>query len=247
MPIQRKNRTLDELREIKITPSVNEWAEGSVHIQQGKTQVICTASVSESTPPWLNRPGYGWVTAEYCMLPRASSSRIHRDRALNSGRTKEISRLIGRSLRSAVNLSRLGERQITIDCDVIQADGGTRTTSITGGFIALALALKHLKDQSLIPSLPLKYYVSACSLGLINKDIFLDLDYQEDKNCDVDMNVVLNNQDQIIEVQGTAEKNPFTQNQLSEMMNSVTKACQTLFKKQEEIIGEFFPNKQKEM
>ena len=241
--MKRKNRALDELREIKISPSVNEWAEGSVHIQQGKTQVICTASVLESTPPWLTKPGYGWLTAEYNMLPRSSSSRIPRDRALNSGRSKEISRLIGRSLRSSVDLSKLGERQIVIDCDVIQADGGTRTTSITGGFIALALALKYLQDQSLISSLPLKYYVAACSTGLINNDICLDLDYQEDKNCDVDMNIVLNNQNKIIEIQGTAEQHPFDQDQFFKMMDSISKACKILFQKQENLIGDFFPNK----
>lgn len=238
----RKDRALDKLREIKITPSVNTWAEGSVRIEQGRTQVICTASVSESTPPWLVKPGQGWVTAEYAMLPRSSSSRIHRDRALNSGRSKEISRLIGRSLRSCINLNKLGERQITIDCDVIQADGGTRTTSITGGFVALALALKHLKDQSLIPDIPLKHYVSACSVGLKNEKLYLDLDYEEDRICDVDMNLVLNNQDQIIEAQGTAEKNPFTRKQFNEMIDLVFKASQTLFKKQEEIVGSFFPN-----
>ena len=240
--MQRKNRALDELRPIKIIPSINEWAEGSVQIEQGKTQIICTASISESTPPWLVKPGYGWVTAEYSMLPRSSSSRIHRDRALNSGRSKEISRLIGRSLRSCIELKKLGERQITIDCDVIQADGGTRTASITGGFVALALALKHLKGRSLIPELPLKHYVSACSVGLKNKQFYLDLNYEEDKNCDVDMNLVLNNKNQIIEAQGTAEQNPFTREELSQMVDIVFKASKILFKKQEEIIGDFFPN-----
>lgn len=238
----RKNeRAKDELREVNITPHVNCWAEGSVEISMGKTKVLCTASVSESTPHWLNNPGQGWVTAEYAMLPRSGDFRINRERGFNSGRSQEISRLIGRSLRSAVDMQKLGERQIYIDCDVLQADGGTRTAGITGGFVALALAFKNLKERSVIKHIPLKNYVSAVSIGLINKEFYLDLDFQEDKNCETDMNFVMNEDLQFIEIQGTAEKQSFTTEQMLSMMKIAHKACSLLIEKQREIVGGFFP------
>ena len=179
--MRKKGRAKDDLRPLAITPHVNCWAEGSTEILMGKTKVLCTASVSETTPHWLNRPGHGWITAEYAMIPRSGDFRISRERGFQSGRSQEISRLIGRSLRSAVDMQNLGERQIYIDCDVLQADGGTRTASITGGFVALALALKSLQDRSIIKNIPLKHYICAVSIGLINGEIYLDLDSHEDK------------------------------------------------------------------
>ena len=154
--MRKDKRAKDQLRPVQITPHVNCWAEGSVEILMGNTKILCTASVSETTPHWLNRPGQGWITAEYAMLPRSGDFRINRDRAFNSGRSQEISRLIGRSLRAAVDMEKMGERQVYIDCDVLQADGGTRTVAITGGFVALALAFKNLKERSIIKSIPLK-------------------------------------------------------------------------------------------
>ena len=235
-----KGRAYNELRPISIKTEVNCWAEGSAQIHMGQTKVLCTASVSNKTPQWLNKPGYGWVTAEYAMLPRSGDFRINRERAFNSGRSQEISRLIGRSLRSAVDLSQLGERQIHIDCDVLQADGGTRTASITGGFVALALALKNLKDQVIIKTIPLKHYVCAVSVGLNNNKLYLDLDSKEDKLCETDMNFVMNEKNHFIEIQGTAEKQSFTKDQMLEMIDLAYKANTSLIQKQKELIDNFF-------
>ena len=240
--MRRDGRKPDELRALTITPHVNDWAEGSVEIRMGKTRLICTASVSETTPKWLNRPGCGWVTAEYGMLPRANDTRMGRDRAFSGGRSQEISRLIGRSLRAGLDLEKLGERQVQVDCDVLQADGGTRTTAITGGFVALSLALKHLKDKTLIREIPLKSCVSAVSVGRLKGKTLLDPDFREDKNCETDMNFVLNDKGDFIEIQGTAEKQPFSRNDLLEMMETAQKASGILFSKQTEIIGSFFPH-----
>lgn len=237
----RKDRKKEELRSLEIFPDVNYWAEGSVEIRAGKTRLICTASVSENTPPWLNNPGQGWLTAEYAMLPRAGDFRISRERAFSSGRSQEISRLIGRSLRSALDLKNLGERQIQIDCDVIQADGGTRTAGITGGFVALALALKNLKDRSIIKNLPLKNYICAVSIGLKDGEFYLDLDSKEDKNCETDMNFVMNDKNEFIEIQGTAEQNSFSKEQMLKMMEMAMKAGKLLIEKQKEIVGDFYP------
>ena len=239
--MRSEKRDYKELRPISIQAHVNCWAEGSAQISMGKTKILCTASVSETTPQWLNKPGHGWLTAEYAMLPRSGDFRINRERAFNSGRSQEISRLIGRSLRSAVDLSKLGERQIYIDCDVLQADGGTRTASITGGFIALALALKNLKDKSIIKNIPLKNYICAVSVGLNKQNIYLDLDSKEDKSCETDMNFVMNDQDNFIEIQGTAEKQSFTKEQMLEMMSLARKASAELIQKQKEIVDSFFP------
>ena len=236
--MRQNGRKPDQLRELSITPHTSHWAEGSAEIRMGKTHLICTASVLETTPKWLNKPGWGWVTAEYGMLPRSGDSRMNRERAFGSGRSQEISRLIGRSLRAAVDLKNLGERQILVDCDVLQADGGTRTTAITGGFVALSLALKHLKDKVLIQNIPLKNQVSAVSVGLLNGNILLDLDSREDKNCETDMNFVLNSQGEFIEIQGTAEKKPFSREELLKMMELAQKGCETLFEKQTEVTGE---------
>ncbi len=239
--MRENGRAKDALREIKITPHVNCWAEGSVEISMGRTKVLCTASSAETTPSWLNRPGHGWVTAEYAMLPRSGDFRMSREKGFNSGRSHEISRLIGRSLRSAVDLQNLGERQIYIDCDVLQADGGTRTAGITGGFVALALALKNLQERSIIKHIPLKNYVCAVSIGLIGRESYLDLNSQEDKNCETDMNFVMNNKSQFIEIQGTAEKDSFIEEQMLSMVKLAHKACSLLIEKQKEIVAGFFP------
>ncbi len=235
------NRKLTELRPVKITAEVLRYAEGSVQIDMGNTRVICTASVDPTLPKWLQGSGQGWVSAEYGMLPRSTHSRISREKAMNSGRTQEISRLIGRSLRAAVDLKALGERQIQIDCDVIQADGGTRTASITGGFVALALALNFIKSQGALPALPLKSYVAAVSVGLLNDGVLLDLNYEEDSACGTDMNFVMTSREEFVEVQGTAEGQTFTKKQMDLMAESATAGIRELFKKQAEIVGGFFP------
>jgi len=239
--VRSDGRKSTDLRPVRITPEVIRHAEGSAEIQMGNTRVICTASVEPGVPKWLMGSGEGWITAEYGMLPRSTHTRINREKAMNSGRSQEISRLIGRSLRSAVDLKLLGEKQITIDCDVMQADGGTRTAAITGGFVALALALKFLKDQRQINHLPLKNYVAATSVGILQSQLLLDLNYDEDSACGTDMNFVMTNQQQFIEVQGTAEGEPFTKSQMDEMSHLAYLGCQDLFQKQAEIIGSFYP------
>ncbi|MCB0419679.1 MAG: ribonuclease PH [Bdellovibrionales bacterium] len=234
-------RKYDQLRPIQLTTDIIRYAEGCVQIEMGHTKVICTASVDTSVPKWMSGSGTGWISAEYGMLPRSTHTRIKREKASNSGRTQEISRLIGRSLRAAVDLSALGENQIYIDCDVVQADGGTRTAAITGGFIALALALQFLKDQGEIKSLPLKNYVSAISVGWGLSGALLDLNYDEDSTIDTDMNFVLNQNNHFIEIQGTAEGDPFSGEAMQEMTRLAQKGCLELFKAQETIIGDFFP------
>lgn len=235
------NRRLNELRKVSLRPEIIRYAEGSVEIEMGNTRVICTASIDPMVPKWLAGSGSGWVTAEYGMLPRSTHTRIHRDKAANSGRTQEISRLIGRSLRAAVDLTALGERQIQIDCDVLQADGGTRTASVTGGFVALALALKFLKNQGLITKIPLKNYVAAISVGLLNGQALLDLNYEEDAACGTDMNFVINDANAFVEVQGTAEGSAFSKAQMDEMCAVATEGCRQLFEKQAEIVSGIFP------
>ena len=235
------NRKLNELRSIKITPEVIRNAEGSVQIDMGHTRVICTASIDPVVPKWLQGSGQGWVSAEYGMLPRSTHTRISREKAMNSGRTQEISRLIGRSLRAAVDLKALGERQVQIDCDVIQADGGTRTASITGGFVALAMALHFLKNQGALATLPLKNYVAAISVGILNSSLLLDLNYEEDSACGTDMNFVLTNRDEFVEVQGTAEGATFSKAQMDDMTLLATAGCRELFQKQADIVGGYYP------
>jgi len=235
------NRQLNELRPVSIRAEVIRHAEGSVEISMGHTRVICTASIEPNVPKWLSGTGSGWVTAEYGMLPRSTHTRISRDKAANSGRTQEISRLIGRSLRAAVDLRALGERQITVDCDVVQADGGTRTASVTGGFVALGLALNFLKNQGAFTALPLKHYVAAISVGLLNDKVLLDLNYEEDAACTTDMNFVLTSKEQFVELQGTAEGTTFSKAQMDQMTVSAQLGCAELFKKQAEILKGFFP------
>ncbi len=233
-------RTANQLRNITITPNVLKYAEGSAEITMGNTRVICSASVDMSVPKWIRTPETGWVTAEYGMLPRSTNNRMKRNQISSGGRSQEISRLIGRSLRVAVNLKTLGERLIHIDCDVIQADGGTRTASITGGFVALALALKSLKDEVLIEHIPLTCYVSAISLGILKNEILLDMCFEEDQKAQADMNIIFASNGQMIEVQGTAENKTFTRKQLDCALDMAWSACQKLFKEQKKIIGSFF-------
>lgn len=235
---QRKN---NEIREVKIEAEVLRHAEGSVDISFGHTRVICTASIEPKVPKWLQGSGEGWVTGEYGMLPRSTHTRMRRDKAANSGRTQEISRLIGRSLRSAVNLKALGERQINVDCDVIQADGGTRTAAITGGFVALALALKFLKDKGEIQEIPIINYVSAISIGLRGEETLLDLNYEEDFSCGADCNFVLDSEGNFVEIQGTAEGETMSRSCMNTMMDLATLGCKDLFTKQSQILGDFLP------
>ncbi|ALP51694.1 ribonuclease PH [Candidatus Tenderia electrophaga] len=212
-------RSPDQLRHIKLTRNFTKHAEGSVLVEFGDTQVICTASVEDRAPRWLKGKGQGWVTAEYGMLPRSTGSRMRREaQAGQGGRTMEIQRLIGRSLRAVVDLEALGERVITLDCDVIQADGGTRTASITGGYVALADAVQHLLDKRLIKRNPLYGQVASVSVGIYNGTPVLDLDYAEDSNAETDMNVVMNEAGAFIEVQGTAEGHAFRRDELDAML-----------------------------
>ena len=233
-------RKKDQLRSLKLTPEVSRYAEGSVQIELGNTKVLCTASVEQNVPKWLANTGQGWITAEYGMLPRSTHTRINREKAMNSGRTQEISRLIGRSLRSAVDLKMLGEKQIHVDCDVLQADGGTRTAAITGGFVALAMALNFMKQQKQIAHNPLRSYVSAISVGLWQHEAILDLNYDEDSACETDSNFVMNEKGELIEVQGTAEGKPFTQVQLMEMLGLAQKGCKEMMQAQAEWINSFY-------
>ena len=227
-------RKLNELRSITLTPHFSKHAEGSCLIQMGDTHVLCTASVEERVPPFLRNSGSGWVTAEYGMLPRATSSRVDREaaRGKQSGRTQEIQRLIGRSLRAIVDLKALGERQIKIDCDVIQADGGTRTASITGAYVALHLALTHLVDKKLLEEMPLRDSVAAISCGIYKSQSVLDLDYAEDSDAETDANFVLTGKGRLIEIQATAEQEPFEEEKLLEMLALAKEGVKTLTQKQ---------------
>lgn len=211
-------RAVDQIRNTKITPNISPYAEGSALIEVGGTKVICTASVEDKVPMFLRNKGVGWVTAEYAMLPRATNTRTQRETQRPSGRTQEIQRLIGRSLRAIVDTRLLGERQIYIDCDVIQADGGTRCASITGGYVALALACRKLMKNNIIKTSPIVSEVAAVSVGIIEQTSILDLAYVEDSEADVDMNIVCTGTGRFIELQGTAERAPFTREQMDEML-----------------------------
>jgi ribonuclease PH len=213
-------RQSDQLRPVTIDTQVNKYAEGSALIGMGDTRVLCTASVEESVPRFLRQTGKGWVTAEYAMLPRATSTRSVRESARGrlGGRTQEIQRLIGRSIRAVIDMTKLGERTIWLDCDVLQADGGTRTASVTGAFVALHLALQHLTQQQLITEPPISDFVAAISVGMLQGVPQLDLNYEEDSTSDVDMNVVMTGSGNLIEIQGTAEGKPFAQENLLQML-----------------------------
>jgi ribonuclease PH len=232
-------RPANELRDTTITPHYLMHAEGSVLICAGNTKVICTASVEERVPPFLRNQGKGWVTAEYGMLPRATSTRMQREASSGKvgGRTQEIQRLIGRSLRAVTNTQALGERTVWIDCDVIQADGGTRTASITGAFVALALALEKLRDRDVLRTIPLLDYVAATSVGIVDGEPLLDLAYDDDSRADVDMNIVKTGDGRFIEVQGTAEAMPFGRDGLMSLLDLADRGIQQLVDKQAAIVG----------
>lgn len=229
----------NELREIKFTTDVSKYAEGSVLVEFGDTKVICTASFEDKVPPFLKNTGTGWVSAEYSMLPRATQQRKTRDsvRGKIDGRTHEIQRLIGRSLRSVINLSALGEKTIWIDCDVLQADGGTRTASITGSFVALALACAKLKKEKLIKKFPLFDMVSAVSVGIVNDEYVLDLCYEQDSNAHVDMNVIMTGEDEFVEIQSTGEEKPFRLEQFNALLSLAQEGCKSLIEKQRAVLG----------
>ncbi|HBJ78566.1 ribonuclease PH [Fusobacterium sp.] len=240
LKLREDGRKVDSLREIKITKDFNLYAEGSVLIEFGNTKVICTASVSDKVPPFMRGQGKGWLTAEYSMIPRATGERNQRESAKGklSGRTMEIQRLIGRALRTAVDLDKLGERTITIDCDVIQADGGTRTTSISGGFIALALAVKKLMKDRVLFVNPIVSNVAAISVGIVRGTPMLDLMYTEDSAAEVDMNVVMNGKGEFVEVQGTGEEATYTRKELNELIDLAEVGIKEIIRLQNEIIGE---------
>jgi len=231
-------RAFNQLRNIKITPGYLAFAEGSVLIEMGKTHVICSATLDERVPPFLKNTGKGWVTAEYSMLPRATLSRTQRDSSKGSvnGRSQEIQRLIGRSLRAVTDLTAFGERQLIVDCDVVQADGGTRTASITGAYVALYQAFKNMKSMGLISSIPLKTAVAATSVGIIHNTMMMDLCYEEDSQAEVDFNVVMTDQDQFVEVQGTAENKPFPRDSLNSLINLAGEGIKQLFEAQKAVI-----------
>jgi ribonuclease PH len=229
--IRPSGRAFDQMRDIILETQVTRYAEGSCLAKFGNTHVLCTASWEKGVPGWMKGQGRGWVTAEYGMLPRATHTRGRREAAAGkqSGRTQEIQRLIGRSLRSVCDLKALGENQITIDCDVLQADGGTRTASITGGFVALSLACKYLVDEGVIPANPIQKQAAAISVGVYQDFPVLDVDYPEDSAGEADMNVVMSSDGGFIEVQGTGEERPLTRTELDEMLRLAEKGCNDLF------------------
>ena len=232
-------RTADQLRSIELIPNYSKHAEGSCLVKTGDTHVLCTASVEENVPGWMRGSGKGWVTAEYGMLPRSTGSRMNREaaRGKQSGRTQEIQRLIGRALRAVVDMKALGERQVKIDCDVIQADGGTRTASVTGAYVALHLALQHLVDLKLIEALPLTDTISAISCGIYKGTPVLDLDYDEDSDAETDANFVITGKGGIVEIQGTAEQEPFSEAEFLQLLELAKSGCTDLKAAQKNILG----------
>ncbi|MBU2514479.1 ribonuclease PH [bacterium] len=240
--MRNDGRQPNEARPIKIVTDFTMHAEGSVLIETGNTKVICTASVEEGVPPFLKGKGSGWLSAEYNMLPRSTTKRVKRERTKVGGRTQEIQRLIGRSLRSILDLEALGEKTIWIDCDVIQADGGTRSASITGAFVALVLALRKINGQ--FTSFPVQKQVAAISLGIVNETVLLDLDYFEDSNAEVDINIILTETKEIIEIQGTAEKKTFTRHKLTEILDIAETGLKNHFQAQLDVLnGHIVPDR----
>ena len=237
--VRSDGRAPDQMRPVIITPHFTKHAEGSALIDVGDTRVICTASVQEKVPPFLYKTGKGWVTAEYGMLPRATSERMEREasRGKQGGRTMEIQRLIGRSLRAAINAELLGERTVWIDCDVIQADGGTRTAAITGSFVALALALGRLYTDGMMSSWPISSFVGAVSVGIIGGTPLLDLNYEEDSKAGVDMNVVATDKGRFVEVQGTGESGTFSEEEMNALLALAKSGIARLIEKQREVLA----------
>src|SRR5438477_670728 len=242
MVFRSDNRAPDQMRPVNIVPDFISTAEGSVLIEIGNTRVICTASVEETVPQFLRNSGKGWITSEYAMIPRATLTRTPRESARGriGGRTHEIQRLIGRSLRAVTDLTRLGERTIWIDCDVIQADGGTRTASITGAFVALGLALQKLVEAGTLSAAPIRDYVAATSVGMVDGEVMLDLAYEEDSRAEVDMNVVMTGGNRLVEVQATAEQRPFDDEQLRRMLELARKGIGELVAQQKAMLRELF-------
>jgi ribonuclease PH len=240
MFFRNDNRRPDEIRPVKIIPDYISTAEGSALIEIGNTRVICTASVEESVPSFLRNSGRGWVSAEYGMLPRATLTRSPREAARGKvgGRTHEIQRLIGRSLRAVTSMEKLGERTILVDCDVIQADGGTRTASITGGFVAMGIAMQKLVQAGTLKAMPLRDFVCAISVGVVEGEVLLDLCYEEDSSADVDMNLVMTGSNRFVEVQASAERQVFDEAQLQTMMGLARKGMESLLARQKAILGE---------
>ena len=239
MPSRYGGRRADELRPLRFTRGFTKHAEGSVLVEMGETRVLCTVSVEEGVPAFMKGRGEGWLTAEYGMLPRATNTRSRREASegKQSGRTQEIQRLIGRSLRAVTDLAALGERTLKIDCDVLQADGGTRCASITGAMVALADAVEGLRKQGLVAGNPLKDYVAAISVGIVGGEPVLDLDYAEDSSCDTDMNVVMTGAGHFVEVQGTAEGAPFDRAQLSQLLDLASAGIGELIRMQRSAVG----------
>jgi ribonuclease PH len=238
--VRPDGRQPDELRPVRVTRHFTKYAEGSVLIEVGDTKVICTASIEEGVPPFRRDSGGGWLTAEYAMLPRSTGTRNVRESARGrlGGRTQEIQRLIGRSLRAVVDFQRLGQRTVWVDCDVIQADGGTRTASITGSFVAVFDAFEHLRVHGIIPAIPLYDFVAATSVGVVADRALLDLTYHEDSSCEVDMNVVMTGDGRLIEVQGTAEDQPFARAELDRLLDLATHGVDQLIAMQRNLVGE---------
>ncbi len=241
--MRNNDRPNDKIRDLKISKNFLKYPDGSVLVEMGETKVICSVSIEEKVPPFLKNSGKGWLTAEYSMLPRATASRNMRESVTGrvGGRTHEIQRLIGRALRAVVNLNVIGERTIWVDCDVIQADGGTRTASITGSFVALVEALWSLKKRGVIEKIPLRDSVAAVSAGIVNGTVLLDLAYVEDSNADVDINFVMTGKGALIEVQGTAEKQPFSKEVLDVMYEYSLKGIQEITRVQKAALGNLFP------
>ena len=238
--IRADGRKVDELRPVRITRHFTDAPEGSVLIECGNTRVMCTATFTPGVPRWRKDSGLGWVTAEYSMLPRATAERTDREsvRGKIGGRTHEISRLIGRCLRGVIDMKALGENQVQIDCDVLQGDGGTRTASVTGGFVALALACRRLVEQGALEKMPLIHYVAGVSAGIVDDTPVLDLPYCEDSRAQVDLNCMMTEQGEIIELQGTGEGRPFTVAEQQTLVSLCAKGCRELMEKQKEIVGE---------
>jgi ribonuclease PH len=239
MIFRSDNRTPEQVRPVNIIPDFISTAEGAALSEMGNTRIICTASIEETVPVFLRNSGKGWISGEYGMLPRSTLTRTTREAAKGkqSGRTQEIQRLIGRSLRAVTDLKGLGERTIWIDCDVIQADGGTRTASITGAFVALGLALQRLVDAGTLTSAPIKDFVAAISVGVVDGEVLLDLNYEEDSRADVDMNFVMTAGHKIVELQATAEHQVFDDAQLAKMMSMASQGVQSLIAKQQSVLG----------
>lgn len=234
--LRQDGRSPDKIRKVNVTKNYTKYAEGSCLIEFGDTRVICTATVEEGVPSFLKNTGTGWVTAEYGMLPRSCETRVPRDKS--SGRRYEIQRLIGRALRGVVDMGKLGERTLKVDCDVIQADGGTRTASITGGFIALADAVKQLKKKAIVPSMVIKDFVAAISVGIVQDALLLDLNYEEDSKAEMDMNVVMLGSGDFVEIQGTAEGNPFSRKQMDALIELSQKGIEELIGIQKDVLGD---------